>query len=234
MLATQRPPLRIVYGRNTDPKHFEWISQLVQHGLVRPSFVPPQRDSSVGDLTRLCKAQINERARSILRLENVLQDAGVKLFRYASRPAHLLEVHLRGLEALLSGVSDAEQPAELARARNASKHPAAARAAPSCFRIEHHGVRVDSCSRTPGPDAAIQNLSHESNSCLPALRDGRAAVHHPRRRDSPGAGPDRDCGPDVTRSRRSGTSPPGPAHASASTNQPASDAPDELTTHRGR
>src|SRR5688572_3745103 len=67
--------LRNVPGRTTDVKDSEWICQLVQHGLVRPSFVPPPAIRRLRDLTRLRKAQINERGRSIQRLEKVLQMA---------------------------------------------------------------------------------------------------------------------------------------------------------------
>ena len=76
--------LRNVPGRKTDVKDSEWICQLVQHGLVRPSFVPPPEIRRLRDLTSLRKAQINERARSIQRLEKVLQDAGIKLSSVAS------------------------------------------------------------------------------------------------------------------------------------------------------
>ena len=54
--------LRNVPGRKTDVKDSEWICQLVQHGLVRPSFVPPPEIRRLRDLTSLRKAQINERA----------------------------------------------------------------------------------------------------------------------------------------------------------------------------
>ena len=76
--------LRNVPGRKTDVKDSDWICQLVQHGLVRPSFVPPPEIRRLRDLTRLRKAQANERARSIQRLEKVLQDAGIKLSSVAS------------------------------------------------------------------------------------------------------------------------------------------------------
>ena len=81
--------LRNVPGRKTDVKDSEWICQLVQHGLVRPSFVPPPEIRRLRDLTRLRRAQTNERGRSIQRLEKVLQDAGIKLSRCV---AHLLQV----------------------------------------------------------------------------------------------------------------------------------------------
>jgi transposase len=57
--------LRNVAGRTTDVKDSEWICQLVQHGLVRPSFVPPPEIRRLRDLTRLRTAQTNERARRI-------------------------------------------------------------------------------------------------------------------------------------------------------------------------
>ena len=82
--------LRNVPGRKTDVKDSEWICELVAHGLVRPSFVPPPEIRRLRDLTRLRKAQINERTRAIQRLEKVLQDAGIKLTSVAS--ADLLEV----------------------------------------------------------------------------------------------------------------------------------------------
>src|ERR687897_3150986 len=71
--------LRNVPGRKTDVKDSEWICQLVQHGLVRPSFVPPPEIRQLRDLTRLRKAQTDERIRAIQRLEKVMQDAGIKL-----------------------------------------------------------------------------------------------------------------------------------------------------------
>src|SRR6516165_8629857 len=64
--------MRNVPGRKTDVKDSEWICQLVQHGLVRPSFVPPPEIRRLRDLTRLRTAQTNERTRTIQRLEKVL------------------------------------------------------------------------------------------------------------------------------------------------------------------
>jgi transposase len=150
--------LRNVPGRKTDVKDSEWICQLVQHGLVRPSFVPPPEIRRLRDLTRLRKAQINERARSIQRLEKVLQDAGIKLTSVAS---HTYSKSARAmLEALLSGVSDPEQLAELAKSRMRAKIPQLREALASRFAIEHHGVLVTQLLvHIDTLDAAIQNLN---------------------------------------------------------------------------
>jgi transposase len=64
--------LRNVPGRKTDVKDSEWICDLVAHGLVRPSFVPPPEIRRLRDFTRLHKAQSNERTRAIQRVEKVL------------------------------------------------------------------------------------------------------------------------------------------------------------------
>ncbi|MCA1677546.1 MAG: IS110 family transposase [Actinobacteria bacterium] len=150
--------LRNVPGRKTDVKDSEWICQLVQHGLVRPSFVPPPEIRRLRDLTRLRKAQINERARSIQRLEKVLQDAGIKLSSVAS---HTYSKSARAmLEALLCGVTDPAQLAELAKSRMRTKIPQLREALASRFEIEHHGVMVAQLlAHIDTLDATVQNLS---------------------------------------------------------------------------
>jgi transposase len=157
--------LRNVPGRKTDVKDSEWICQLVQHGLVRPSFVPPLEIRRLRDLTRLRKARINERARSIQRLEKVLQDAGIKLSSVASTTYSKSARAM--LEALLAGVTDPEQLAELSKARMRLKIPQLREALASRFQIEHHGVMVAQLlAHIDTPDAAIDNLSERIASAL--------------------------------------------------------------------
>ena len=57
--------LKAVPGRKTDVKDSEWITQLVEHGLVRPSFVPPPPIRQLRDLTRYRKTVIEERTREV-------------------------------------------------------------------------------------------------------------------------------------------------------------------------
>jgi transposase len=132
--------LRNVPGRKTDMKDSEWICQLVAHGLVRPSFVPPREIRRLRDLTRFRKAQINERTRAIQRIEKVLQDAGIKLTSVASQAWSKSARAM--LEALLSGVSEPEQLAELAKGRMRVKIPQLKEALQSRFKVDHHGILV--------------------------------------------------------------------------------------------
>ena len=110
-----------VPGRKSDVIDSAWCSQLLEHGLVRPSFVPPPEIRRLRDLTRLCVAQVEERTRAIQRLEKVLQDAGIKLSSVASSTYSASARAM--LEALLGGVSDPAALAELAKGRLRAKIP---------------------------------------------------------------------------------------------------------------
>ena len=147
-----------VPGRKTDVKDSEWICQLVQHGLVRPSFVPPPEIRRLRDLTRLRKAQTNERTRTIQRLEKVLQDAGIKLSSVASTTYSKSARAM--LEALLTGVTDPEQLAELSKGKMRAKIPQLREALQSRFQVEHHGIMVAQLlAHIDALDTALQNLS---------------------------------------------------------------------------
>src|SRR5207245_2266702 len=98
-----------VPGRKTDVADCAWIAQLVEHGLVRGSFVPPRPIRDLRDLTRYRTTLTHERVRHANRLHKVLEDAGIKLATVAS---DILGVSGRAmLGALVAGTTD---PAVLA------------------------------------------------------------------------------------------------------------------------
>lgn len=132
--------LRNVPGRKTDVKDSEWICELVAHGLVRPSFVPPAEIRQLRDLTRFRKAQIHERTRALQRLEKVLQQAGIKLTSIASGVYSKSSRAM--LEAMLNGITDPELLADLAKGKMREKIPQLRDALQGRFRLEHHGVIV--------------------------------------------------------------------------------------------
>jgi hypothetical protein len=68
--------MRNVPGRKTDVQDCVWIAQLLEHGLLRGSFVPPVPIRELRDLTRYRKGLIQERVRETQRLQKVLEDAG--------------------------------------------------------------------------------------------------------------------------------------------------------------
>ena len=132
--------LHNVPGRKSDVIDSRWLCELLEFGLVRPSFVPPPEIRRLRDLTRLRSTQAEERTRAIQRLEKVLQDAGIKLTSVA---AGTYSVSARAmLEALLGGVSDPACLAELAKGRLRAKIPQLQEALANRFDIAHHGVLV--------------------------------------------------------------------------------------------
>ena len=76
--------IKQVPGRKTDVKDSEWIAQLLQHGLLRPSFIPPRPTRELRDLTRQRTQLIRERTSVINRIQKILEDANIKLGSVAS------------------------------------------------------------------------------------------------------------------------------------------------------
>ncbi len=111
-----------VPGRKTDVRDAEWLCQLAEAGLLRASFVPPKPIRALRNLTRYRKTQIQERAREANRLHKALEDTGIKLDCVAT---DILGKSGRAmLDALVSGTTDPEILAELARGRLRAKIPA--------------------------------------------------------------------------------------------------------------
>jgi transposase len=138
----------------------EWIAQLLECGLLRGSFVPPEVIRDLRDLTRDRKRLIQDRSRESLRVQKVLEDAGVKL---ASVASDVLGVSGRAmLEALIAGERDTDVLADKARARMRSKIPELRRAlAASRFR-SHHGVMLrEHLTHIDHLDAAVARLDDE-------------------------------------------------------------------------
>jgi transposase len=144
-----------VPGRKTDVADSGWICQLVEHGLVRPSFVPPRPIRELRDLTRYRTAPIQERTREGQRLQKVLEDAGIKLGTVAS---DVLGVSGRAmLDALVSGTHDPVVLAELAKGRLRAKLPALREALEGRFRA-HHALLL---AHLDYLDEAVDRLSNQ-------------------------------------------------------------------------
>src|SRR5262245_30885607 len=112
--------IKAVPGRKTDVKDCQWIAELLAHGLLKASFVPPPI-RELRDLTRQRSQLVGERTAVANRIHKVLEDANVKL---ASVASDVLGASGRAmLEALIAGVSDPAQLADLARKRLRAKIP---------------------------------------------------------------------------------------------------------------
>jgi transposase len=113
--------IKQVPGRKTDVKDSEWIAQLLQHGLLRPSFIPPRPTRELRDLTRQRTKLTQERTAVSNRISKVLEDANIKLGSVASEV--LGKSGRAMIEALIRGRSDPEELADLAQRRLRAKIP---------------------------------------------------------------------------------------------------------------
>ena len=115
LLLVNAQHIKAVPGRKTDVKDAEWLADLLQHGLLRSSFVPSLSQRHVRELTRYRASLIEERSRAVNRLQKILEGANIKL---ASVASDVMGVSARAmLEMLLEGEGDPSTLAQLARGR---------------------------------------------------------------------------------------------------------------------
>lgn len=105
--------IKFVPGRKTDVNDAQWIAQLLQHGLLKASFIPPLPQRELRELVRYRTQLVQERAREMNRVQKVMEDANLKLGSVAS---DVLGVSGRDmLEQIIAGQQDPTQLAQLAR-----------------------------------------------------------------------------------------------------------------------
>lgn len=131
--------VKILPGRKTDVSDAMWLAELLEHGLLRGSFVPPRAVRELRDLTRYRKKLIQAHTAECQRIHKNLEDAGIKLDSVAS---DVLGVSGRAmLKALLAGERDPEVLAELAKGTLRRKIPELQQALRGRFG-DHHAVLI--------------------------------------------------------------------------------------------
>jgi transposase len=103
--------VKAVPGRKSDVNDATWLAELLAHGLVRGSFVPPQSQQELRDLTRTRKQLARTRTQHALRIQKVLEDANVKLSSVVSDVLGLASRRI--LEAITEGEVDPQRLGEL-------------------------------------------------------------------------------------------------------------------------
>jgi len=151
--------LKILPGRKSDVLDAEWIAELLEHGLLRGSFVPPTAIRQLRDLTRYRKRLTQTHTAELQRIEKTLEDAGIKLDVVAS---DILGVSGRlMLKALVAGERDPEVLAELAKGLLRKKIPELREALRGRFR-DHHALMVGMVlDHAEHLEAAIARLDDE-------------------------------------------------------------------------
>ena len=131
--------VKMVPGRKTDLADAAWLAQLLEHGLLAGSFVPPAPIRELRDLTRYRKRLIQTHTAECQRVQKVLEDAGIKLDSVAS---DVLGVSGRAmLRALIAGERDPDTLAEMAKGKLRKKIPMLRHALRGRFG-DHHAVML--------------------------------------------------------------------------------------------
>ena len=121
LIVANAQHIKNVPGRKTDVKDAEWIADLLLHGLLRPSFVPPKPIRELRDLTRYRRKLVESRSAERNRLLKVLETANIKLASVASDAFGVSGMQM--LTALAEGKATPSEMAGLAKGRLREKIP---------------------------------------------------------------------------------------------------------------
>lgn len=135
LLLVNAKHIKYVDGRKTDVRDSEWLADLLRHGLVRPSFVPPRPQRDLRDLTRNRSILVGERATIVNRIQKVLEGANLKLSSVASDVVGASGRAILG--EMLAGEETPEVLAALAKGRLKGKQEALQAALEGRIR-DHH------------------------------------------------------------------------------------------------
>lgn len=114
--------IKVIPGRKTDAKDCEWIADLLQHGLIRGSFVPPTDMQDLRDLTRYRAELVQGQNKVDNRIQKLLEQCNIKLSSVASDTLGASGRLM--IEAIIAGEDDPERLADLAKQRLREKIPA--------------------------------------------------------------------------------------------------------------
>jgi transposase len=159
VLLVNAQHIKAVPGHKTDVKDSEWIAELLRHGLMKASFVPPLGQRELRDLTRYRSTFVRTRATLVNRVHKVLEGANIKLTSVAT---DVMGVSGRAiLAAIVQGQSTPEAMAELARGRMRDKRELLAKALEGRVQAHHRFVLVELLGQIDSMDETIQRFNEQ-------------------------------------------------------------------------
>jgi transposase len=159
LLLVNARHIKAVPGRKTDVRDSEWIADLLQHGLLQPSFVPDRPQRELRELTRYRTSLIRERAAEVNRLQKSLEGANIKLAAVATDIAGKSGRQI--VAALAGGTTDPAALADLAQGRMREKLPALERALAGRVGPHQRFLLAEQLAHVEYLDASIDRVSGE-------------------------------------------------------------------------
>jgi transposase len=148
-----------VPGRKTDASDAEWLAELMLHGLLKASFIPPQPQRVLRELTRYRTTLVRERARIVNRVEKLLESTNIKL---SSVVTDVMGVSAKAmLTELAAGASDPHALAELAKGRLRKKMTALQAALTGTVAEHQRFILAQQLGHIDFLDEQIEALSQE-------------------------------------------------------------------------
>lgn len=149
--------MKAVPGRKTDVRDCEWLADLLQHGLLKASFIPPLEIRELRELTRYRQSLKGELARIANRVQKVIESGNIKLGQVAS---NTLGVSARGmLKLLAAGETDVERMASLAQRQLKEKKPELRRALVGRLTESQRWVLTELLTRYEELESAITRVN---------------------------------------------------------------------------
>lgn len=174
VLVVNAQHMKAVPGRKTDVRDAEWIAELLHFGLLRGSYIPPQEQRELRELTRYRTTVVQERARFSNRLPKVLEDAKVKRGAVAT---NILGRSARAmLEAIVAGERDPALLADLARGTLRTKRAAVEQALTGRVMGHHRFLISELLGQIEDLDAAIERVTIEIGTRLQDESDALALL----------------------------------------------------------
>ena len=167
--VTNAQHMKAVPGHKTDVKDAEWIADLLQHGLLTKSFVPPPEQQELRDLTRLRITLVQERAQLSNRVHKVLEEANIKLTMVLSDIFGVSGQAI--LHALAVGETDPERLASLAHRSLRRKHAQLAQALDGHMGAHHQFVLQELLGLISSLDQSIGRVEGKIEERLRPLDD---------------------------------------------------------------
>jgi transposase len=146
-------------GRKTDVQDCEWLAELLQHGLLRGSFVPPTQIQDLRDLTRYRVELTQAQNRAANRIQKVLEQANIKLSSVASDTLGVSGQQM--IEAIIAGEQDAESLANLAQKRLRQRIPELQQALTGRVRAHHRFLLKEHLDEWKLLAEKIRRIEHE-------------------------------------------------------------------------
>jgi transposase len=167
LLVVNAKHVKYVPGRKTDVTDSEWLAELMMHGLLKASFVPPEPQRALREMTRYRTTLVQERTRVVNRVQKLLEGANIKLSSVAT---DIMGVSARAmLEEIVAGQADTTLMADLAKGRMRNKIPELEKALTGKVKEYHRFLLAKQLAHIDFLDEQIEDISTEIGRQMEAM-----------------------------------------------------------------